>query len=395
MGTKRHLAGEVNALISSLNPEAAVVDLFSGMGSVAETFADRSPVVLNDALEFASGFARARFLGHKRPIQPDVIWDALKPSFEKQLENLKVIFERELYSESYALQASLSSLQKHFREFTHVGNSRLLSARAKAAAKVDGTDHYCMVSLYFSGGYFSLAQAIEIDAIRFSIDQNSTVETTDWLLSAWIRSASRIINSTGHTAQFLKPTTEVTAPRVRKTMTRSFVAEFQKSLSQVPQIGSEDWRDANEVYSGDAFNLLENARLENASVIYADPPYTKDQYSRFYHVFETMYKYNFPDSLGAGRTPTNRFNTGFSLKSQVVASFHDLCRLASMRSIPLIISYPANGLLSSTGWSVDAIGNKYFSSVTSNTYDMNHSTMGASKGVSKKPIKEQIYVCKP
>ncbi len=59
------------------------VDLFSGMGCVAEGLADVRPVVTNDALAFTAGFARARFTTSVRALRPSTTcWQAftLRPS---------------------------------------------------------------------------------------------------------------------------------------------------------------------------------------------------------------------------------------------------------------------------------------------------------------------------
>ena len=84
---------------------------------------------------------------------------------------------------------------------------------------------------------------------------------------------------------------------------------------------------------------------------------------------------------------------GFSLKSAVVASFHDLCRNVARMQVPLVISYPSSGLLGDAGVSVSEIALQYFGNVHTLSYNANHSTVGASTGASKKSAMENLYVC--
>jgi adenine-specific DNA methylase-like protein len=178
-----------------------------------------------------------------------------------------------------------------------------------------------------------------------------------------------------------------------RTWTRSFWDEFSSGLNTVSQVGTENWRLNNSVYVGDALDLVSAGELRDIGVVYADPPYTKDQYSRYYHVYETLYRYDFPDSTGAGRNRSDRFTTGFSLKSAVVASFHDLCRNVARMQVPLVISYPSSGLLGDASSTVREIALQYFGDVRAQAYEAKHSTMGASTGASKKAATENLYVC--
>jgi adenine-specific DNA methylase len=85
------------------------------------------------------------------------------------------------------------------------------------------------------------------------------------------------------------------------------------------------------------------------AAIYADPPYTRDHYSRFYHVLETI-------SLGdepristvkiGGRTTLSRalyrlerHQSPFCVKTQVEGAFNDLFAASAQRGVPIIVSY--------------------------------------------------------
>lgn len=393
MGTKRHMANHVRGAIADLHPAGRVIDLFSGMGSVAESLQDTASIVTNDALGFTAAISRARFTGGARSSTESDVAQRIKPVYTECLRSLENKYAQALDSESTALDASREHMARHMDQVKHVGNSPSKRREARQAAESSGTEHYELATLYFSGGYLSLRQSIELDAIRAAIDADDSIEDRDWLIGAWIAGASVLVNAPGHTAQYLRPNSDSAHARIVRTWRRSVWDEFASALGRVSQVGSTQWRSENSVYVGDALDLVGSGKLHNIGTVYADPPYTKDQYSRYYHVYETLYRYDYPDSSGAGRNRPDRFTTGFSLKTAVVASFHDLCRNVARMRVPLVLSYPSSGLLGTAGSSVEEIAGQYFTKVDTLAYDAHHSTMGASTGKSKKTATENLYVC--
>lgn len=395
MGTKRHMAGHVRAALEGVQPRGRVVDLFSGMGSVAESLQDLLPVVTNDALGFTAAISRARFTGAPRAASTDEVLNRLRPVYLDQVAYLSAQFAGQLEEERAALSGGQHALATYMSLTRHVGNDRSSADAARRASTDTSHRRYCLASVYFSAGYFSLGQAIAIDALRYAIDSAIHPEETDWLLGAWIVGLAAFINAPGHTAQFLKPNRPSGYVRIVRYWKRSVWDQFESALGRLRQIGSDTWRAQNEAFVCDALDLVASRSLVDVGACYADPPYTKDQYSRYYHVYETLYRYDFPDSLGAGRTRSDRFTTGFSLKSSVVASFHDLCRSVARRRVPLVVSYPSQGLLDDAGWALRDIASTHFSDVRVLSIDAHHSTMGASKGDSRKHATEHLYVCRP
>ena len=394
MGTKRHMVGTVREAISALQPRGRVVDLFSGMGSVAESLApDGLSVVTNDALAFTASLSRAKFKGATRQRTAASVAQDLFECYWELRTIARQSNKAQLEAEASALSNGREALTSYMAEVRHVGNSGQVRERAQQAAEATDADHYVLATLYFSAGYMSLEQAIDIDALRGAIDADGRSEDRDWLLGAWIAAISVVLNAPGHTAQHLRPNSDAAYKRMARVWRRGIWGEFCDALERLKQVGTDEWRADNDVLVSDALDLVAKRELCDVGVVYADPPYTKDQYSRFYHLYETLYRYDFPDSNGVGRVRSDRFSTGFSLKSQVRASFHDLCRNVALMRTPLIISYPSNGLLQQTNVDVEEIASKYFSRVDVSSVTARHSTMGASSGKSKKEATENLYVC--
>ncbi|HEU5476128.1 MAG TPA: DNA adenine methylase [Actinophytocola sp.] len=393
MGTKRHMSDHVRDAIAELEPAGRIVDLFSGVGSVAESLQTTASVVTNDALSFTASLSRARFIGRKRSEAPEAVVKRLSSIYRERLLELRRLYRDQLAAENAALAGTREDLGRYMNRTKHVGNDPALNRRARRAAETSDLAHYELATLYFAAGYLSLQQAIEVDSIRAAIDGDRRLDQRDWLLASWIAAMSVLVNSPGHTAQFLKPNSDPSHVRIVRTWSRSVWKEYSAALAAVSQVGTYRWRSRNEVYVGDALELISGGYLENIGAVYADPPYTKDQYSRYYHVYETLFRYDFPDSLGEGRNRSDRFTTGFSLKTAVIASFHDLCRNVARMHVPLVLSYPSEGLLADAGATVSDIAGQYFSNVITRSIETKHSTMGASKGKSKKTATENIYVC--
>lgn len=394
MGTKRHMVHSVRDQILDLHPDGRVVDLFSGMGSVAESLSDsETPVVTNDALEFTACFSRAKFTGDRRADEPRAVVQRLRARFITTRSSIRREFSEALDIEDRALAGDRASLMQYMDQAPHFANSADARRRARGAHEASGVAHYRLASLYFSAGYMSLAQAVEVDALRYAIDCDAEAGSRDWLVASWLAAVSVLLNAPGHTAQFLKPNSEAAHARLARTWRRSIWDEFAEALQRTDQIGTAAWRGSNQVIVSDALDLVQSGHVDHIGVVYADPPYTKDQYSRYYHLYETLYRYDYPDASGAGRARSDRFSTGFSLKSSVRASFHDLCRHVARMKVPLVVSYPTGGLLEQAGVTFPVIAQQYFRTIDSIALEARHSTMGASSGSSKKNATENLYVC--
>jgi adenine-specific DNA-methyltransferase len=396
MGTKRALAPIVRDAVASLGKRGQVADLFSGMGSVATSMASTAPVLTNDTLAFTTTFARARFLpGERAPVGQMV--RGLFPDFCLAYDRLRDDFSLRMSRERTALTFGRSELADFMDTAPHVGNSDWYRRCAHRAVRSESVERYRLALLYFSAGYFSTAQAAELDALRYAIDRSDERDAVsrDWLVAAWLGAAGVVINAPGHTAQFLKPGNDAVYKRIRRQWQRPVWPAFIDQLDAIQAVGTKKWRSRNGVCNEDALTLLESSDFDKVAVVYADPPYTKDHYSRFYHVYETLYRYDFPASHGIGRYPRDRFQTPFSLMGNVEEAFRKLFTGVAQRGLPLVLSYPDNGLLHRGKTRVAALLEDHFTILTTHHITLQHSTLGASSGSSTKSACEGVYVCVP
>jgi adenine-specific DNA-methyltransferase len=402
MGTKRELVPYVKACVDKhAGSRSRFVDLFAGTGAVAGSLVHGPHVTCSDALGFPAVLARARFLRRS---------EALSINDERRLAALAAAHAQPLLeansqamgSESQCLTTGHAATRNLIAEATHVGNSPSLQAAARDAA--ERGDHV-LALLYFARGYFSTAQAIALDAHRRAIDQLYpdadeprcswvTASARDVLLAAWLLTASRIMNSPGHCAQFLRSNSEVSHARVAAAWRRSVTAEFGRIGRELRPLGDSEWRRSNRVMQCDATAIPEQiSRRWCNSVLYADPPYTKDHYSRYYHVLETLLRYDYPTSRGAGRVRDDRHLSAFCYRSRAAQGFQDLAATAAAVGAPLIVSYPAAGLLSAD--ELRAALEPYGQVTVAAEIGHAHSTLGGSPGRAKTAVVERLYVLRP
>jgi hypothetical protein len=84
---------------------------------------------------------------------------------------------------------------------------------------------------------------------------------------------------------------------------------FLEGLETLTPYGTKTWRRRNRVFNEDALQLwplLDSIRLKADPIFYADPPYSKEHYSRYYHVLETLTSYDYPEAIGARHERSHR-----------------------------------------------------------------------------------------
>ena len=207
------------------------------------------------------------------------------------------------------------------------------------------------VSRLFGGVYFSFAQSIALDSLLSNA--HSAGSESDTLLAAALSTASSLVNTVGK--QFAQP--------IRP---RNKLGELKRGLVAI--VARDRSREAFEAYQGwlNKYAALPQSRFQatalrqdyrsaidehgnSLSVLYADPPYTRDHYSRFYHVLETMCLRDNPafstvvkageTSVSRGLYRVDRHQSDFCIRSLAPAAFESLFRLSREADLPLVVSY--------------------------------------------------------
>lgn len=403
MGNKHALAPDVAKLVKAESADGPLVDAFAGMCSIAARVAPTGrQVCSNDVQRYAELVARCQLASQTKPLRADRLATILSAGFSANLELLKTRFERELEHEKRVLAGGDTAAHGALvADWQHVGNNPLLAVEAAELASDEVHSPYRMCTITFAHGYFGLRQAMEIDSLRCAIDGAVEAEELnrgqkDWALLALLQAASICASTPGHFAQYLRPNDSSSIARIVRQRHRSPWQTFLDAADDQRPFGTWDWRAKNRVYRSDALLLwpnLDAAGIKNA-IVYADPPYGKDQYSRYYHVLESLVRYDYPQASGMGRYRPNRFTTPFSLKTKVVGAFEDLFGAIAERDWTLILSYPDSGLLHETdGPGVDELLNDAFNRVEKPMITpFSHSTLGGRHGNAQKAAEEHVWV---
>lgn len=399
MGTKRKIAKRVARIVAQQSP-GPLLDVFAGMCAVSTAVAQTRPVWCNDVQTFASTAAMAFFTSPPLAFGSDQAATLALPRFHQNATQLRDRFADELAHEQRALaSSSVSRIRSLEHRMPNVARDHELDLERAILAKRPSAIPYRLFSITYSGGYFGLAQSIEIDSIRFAVDQLLADRSIDdvahrWLCLALCQAASKVATTTGHFAQHMRASNR-NCRRYVAQRRRLVWREWLQAVFENHPIGTSSWRSRNRVFRQDACTLLDDLRHENShpSVVYADPPYTRDQYSRYYHLYETLLHYDYPASLGSGRYRPDRFRSPFSMRTQVHTAIDDLVSACAQLGSALVLSYPERGmLLDSTTVIPDLISRHYGRPPRVHSVAASHSSFGASKGRQNYSVQERIYV---
>lgn len=138
-------------------------------------------------------------------------------------------------------------------------------------------------SINFGGKFFSKNSAKIIGFIRENIEQNRknlTEREYHMLISSLLYSVDKIANTVGHYDAYFK---------------KEFVEDnfFMRPIDPIEVKSASIFRE-------DANSLAKKIKTD---IVYIDPPYNSRQYSRFYHVLETLTKWDKPKLHGVALKP--------------------------------------------------------------------------------------------
>ncbi len=342
LGSKLRLTELICDLLDEL-ADGPVCDLFAGSGTVSLALSRSRDVLAADIQEYSRVICTA--LLKPSPIFDQDVTDFLQRA-ERGRSKLEVCLEPLLEYERRAIEQSdaqpelLCDLVDHSLLISGETNGSLAKAMKATESRLKHAEASLMATRYFGGRYFSFRQAIFIDSIL----NESKGET---YLAALLSTASAIVNSIGK--QFAQPM----RPRHKDGTVKTHL---------IRQMCRDRCQDAGEVFSGWLFRYRSVtqgrphrvmrgdyrevlAQQKDVAVIYADPPYTRDHYSRFYHVLETLCLQDCPDisktfltgPISRGLYRTDRHQSPFCIKSKAPGAFAEL--FAGAKGLPMLVSY--------------------------------------------------------
>ncbi len=177
------------------------------------------------------------------------------------------------------------------------------------------SDNY--FSINYGNKFFDYTVSQKIGFVRNHIEENKPLlndKEYSILLASLIYSMDKIANTVGHFDAYIKKNikkTELTIKLIKPEVSKSTV----------------------EIYRMDA-NIL--AKKIQADIAYIDPPYNSRQYSRFYHIYETLVKWDKPKLYGIALKPKPE-NMSKYCTVKAKETFEDLINSLNVKYI--VVSY--------------------------------------------------------
>lgn len=369
LGSKLRLVEPLRLALDRADPSRGpVCDLFAGSGTVSAALAPTRDVIAVDIQEYSRVLCSA-------VLQPVSISDTEAQSFvERALgagyrERLDVAsplieYEHDCLSkarrgetaficeliEHASIVAFHSRVQPPVSDALTQAQMRTLN-RLRASARNSSRDS--LMLRHFGGLYFSYLQATQLDSLLVAAHEQ-TGGLRDCLLAAIISTASEIVNTVGkHFAQPIRPRGRDGKPKqhligkILRDRELDLVRLFSMWLGRYRSLSRTDRKHAViRADFGDALATLDR----KVGAVYADPPYTRDHYSRFYHVLETMCLWDDPgvsttriraqsEQFSRGMYRAERHQSPFCIKSQAPGAFERLFAAVRDLSTPLVLSY--------------------------------------------------------
>ena len=369
LGSKLRMLEAIKSSIDFVDKtNGTICDLFSGSGVVSKYMVQYRDVISVDIQHYSSVLCEASVKKISETINIDETINAIKNSvISKQLiDNYSSLLDYERNSINKAQNDELDSLYEIIENgslYIYINESpknisRKLSCCLEACIlnlqknkMITSPD--TMIIRYYGGLYFSYKQAMELDTIAsYAFSKTGLLRTK--IIAALLSTASEIVNTVGK--QFAQPLKVRDSNGAwKKTLKKKILQDrslntyniFREWLSYYLSIGTlnhnlislcMDYREA--------LRLIHNKKVK---VVYADPPYTRYHYSRYYHVLETICKRDnpavtttFPNGQGGISRAIyreGRHQSPFCIKNQAAEAFENLFNGIYELNVPLVLSY--------------------------------------------------------
>ena len=381
LGIKTKLLEPIKIAIDNVTPQkGSVIDLFGGSNTVAQSLINDYTIYTNDYQAYSYIAAKALIEYHSTNVINSLTLEKVFGKYYKENKaELTKRFSTPLAAEKKFLDdigdlyygPTFDKFTDYFDHSAYAGHpenshpvfnsciSYYSSAEIQKYRENSKLFPYSLFTLYYGNPYFSIHQCVEIDSINYSIDKllesgEITDEEHSIYLSFLIYCLNLIVISVGdHFAQpqKIKPVKPDLSGerdsinlRERKKIIgkkRTLVQELYREKFEEYKANYKAGNIANKAFNLDYKILLSDPAFKtlNINTAYIDPPYTNAHYSRFYHIPETLVKYDYPEIEYFGRYRTDRYQSGFCIKSQALEEFRTLLRLCKENSLHAVISY--------------------------------------------------------
>lgn len=347
-GSKRRLLDFIYENTKELvGADKVVLDIFAGTGCVAEMYKNKGyNVATNDTEIYSCNIANALLNGFNKK---SFSFDCFYKNYEANYKRIAKDFNKYIKNEPILSIDNIKEYIKYEDKLPKIWN---LPKNFKLNnIKIDSIDDlnkqkdnipFVLFSLYYSGSYFGIKQAFEIDSLRYAIEQESKTLKPTLFTCLYYAMKECTFSKDGHMAQPLNP--EKNTKKLVLVREKDIFDLFKNKFDQLSSISSKGKK--VKVYNKSFLELIFNDKyLDDIDLIYADPPYTDMQYSRYFHLLTTITNYEYPKltekggKLTSGLYANNRFQSSISSRSTALKDLTLLIEKASSKDISLVFSY--------------------------------------------------------
>jgi len=411
MGSKRELLPDIKEFAKKLLPKGGtILDIFAGTCSVGAYLKNDFTVYSNDIQAYSKVLAGALICSsnHKEPLIFGKMISSLEKYYEKNLKTLEDLFPITLKTSNDFIKIKKDSWtnqqRKEYISFCEsfpgplnnfTSNSKELKQLKeeyfKRASKND-LFPYIQTTFLFSETYFSFHQAMQLDSLRYAIEQTFKTETEKNIaLAALMYAHSYCSSGTGHFAMFRDLKTISSAQDVFIYRGKDVFEFFSNKLRELVEFCDFNKKTKHQAISSNYIDLIKSQTMDTVDLVYADPPYSFVHYSRFYHATESLIRYDYNIPEHKGRYRTDRHQSPFCQKQNVEEAFKILIEACARSSCHILLSYADTGMINMERILELLKQNKFSVSIKEINYD--HSTMGRS-GHKTNKIKEYLIAGK-
>ncbi len=408
MGSKSRILSHICEPIATNNSIETVVDLFAGTGSVGYALKDYKKVISNDIEHYSFVINQAILNGCSfSAAEEKEFFNAVHTCYSRLTTEVKNAIAAE---NSFLINEPDYKEYQSFCENTpsvftsDVCDPRLVEISNLVKLVTPGTfpdlDFPCLFLTYYANAYFGITQCCQIDAIRQSINTVKSADAQHVLLTVLMSVMSSTASTTTHFAQFLKVNSNATCKNLIEKRKFDIIQGFEALLCEYRQAGLCDKGiNANNALclNMDFAQCLNCIELSPQTLVYADPPYFKEHYSRYYHILNTVCLYDYPSmsvnpqthELSIGRYRENRIVSDFGKKAKALGAFSELITKCADADAWLMISYSDNSIVAIRD--LQELAEQRYD-VLIEKIELNHSKQGRS---STAKVDEYIFICRP
>lgn len=362
LGSKLRSLEFIKKTIDDLDPlKKGVCDLFSGSGVVSHYLSQDRHIISSDIQTYSTILNKALL----NPVK-----DNFTSNFIKKIKREKLIeielkkFKKLINFENQILKKGNKNINKvcNFLENCSIYNfideknnkidKELKEILSYSYSIIKKNQKRYTITKFYGGLYFSFKQSIILDTLLVQINLLNE-KYKNFFLACLLSTASDLVNTVGKQfAQPIRPRDKNNKPKsqlvnqMQKDRTLDVVQNFEKWIEKYSNSTVKSKN--HKIFNLDFKETLEKMD-QNIRIVYADPPYTRDHYSRFYHVLETISLSDAPivskTKIGGklknsrGMYRDNRHQSEFCIRSKAPKAFEYLFNTVSQKDKILVLSY--------------------------------------------------------